>query len=400
MIEKLAALYKQGLLDGEHFNSAVKRIAVQQMEKKAYDDNGDANAVLGALAIAGTTALGAHAYDKLSPNHEIKYDANGAIRPTTYADRSWLYRMFIPNKGVSAAEIAKTPGLLDAIQKIKPANITFDDFIDNPDAMDVARNMAYNGMEKKAFGASTIKKWISKAVDAGIGAGKKMTGDVFTATRKNALAPTAEGVGALVKRIGKAMTDDDIMKAVERMDFSLVDPILAAGRAGGTFEPLAESIVRQAARARMIALSAPAASIGESVARMHSSMGTVPLVGLFGAGGLAAAKGVSMIGNALQKRQQDGVIRDIILDNKDLDPGKAIDNFRSLQMVAPDIAGDKAIASGFIKRMNEFDTLDLAPLESVAKIQDSYTKKWQAPKGFTHFDSAIKDAVGGLAVGL
>jgi hypothetical protein len=263
------------------------------------------------------------------------------------------------------------------------------------------KRVALLQMEKKALlGSKTIKKWITEAVEAGIGSSKKSMEDILRPVAEGKFAPTRNAVKATLGEISRAMSADDVSKALGRIDFTLNAPAFAASRAGGKFMPNAEKIVRRSARNRAIALSKPATSFGESILRAKESLGVAPTMALGGAAAMAGIKGAVVLGDLLEKRHQNGVIRGIIAENDDLDPGKAIDNFRSLQRVAPDIAGDKAIASGFIKRMNEFDTLDLAPLEAVSKIQEGLTKKNKPREGYTHMDETIRSLAGSLSLGV
>lgn len=400
MIDKIAALYKQGRLSGDEFNGMLKEIAAKQMEKKA--------GIMDSLRNFrnrnfGDPAKEQELIDKSIAKHKIWKQSNpgasskesdGKFAEIMAELQGTIKDYYGPEKTAglgTAAKIVGGAGLASALLALKGGRSEVEKRV----------RERRNSHEKTAgwfsgAGKKEVKSIIEQAVQAGLKAGE----GAFTAIRKDALAPTKEAVEAIVKRIKTAVTDDEVMNLVAKIDFSTGTPMLAATRAGGKYMQNAEAVVRGAATKRIGELSAPAASMGERFSRMNANLGTAPTLGILGTAGIGLAKGFQAISSMFEERKQNNVIKSIITDNKDIDPVKAVDNFRSLQRVAPDIAGDKAIASGFIKRMNEFETLDLAPLEAVSKIQEGLTKKNYPKDGITKFDDSIKSLAGALALGV
>lgn len=222
------------------------------------------------------------------------------------------------------------------------------------------------------------------------------------------LPSSMETLDAAKKLISRAMSADEVMNIASKIDdahtymsssSTLADANIllerAASNAGHLFHPNAKGEVMEAVVKRLDDLGSAPKGIGEIVSRWAHKAGSHGQLAIAGTLGLLGMAAGNYAYDKYKDSQADKVLTDVLIENPDLDFKKARDNFDALKTVSPNIARNKAIATGYLSRMNEFDTLDLAPLQAAADIHKS--RFTGDEKANWDFQKEISKGIGGSA---
>ena len=258
-----------------------------------------------------------------------------------------------------------------------------------------ANRIARKGQEAARLGQEANTKAL-KGVGIGVGAlGLGLGANALLGGRKKEagarLAPTTDAVNSVIGRISNALTNDEVMRLMESIDTEGEMPTGVSKRAK---DMMAKSRLDLASLRRLDELAKPAGNTLESIRRMGAAMGPGKYLGAVGGLGIIGASIYKAIQERLDVGRQETVLNKILVENKELDIDKARGNFEALKLMAPDVAKNDALATGFVTRMDEFDVLDMAPAEMASQIQLGITSRMKPRNGVTHIDDALSGAAG------